>query len=215
MRGKCASWKLRNPWWIEHFTHNFDAPMKSIKNFHFPKTEFETVFCQILHPYCHGVLRSLRKLVTRGRKYDWRGQKMLKLNINIKEQWKAKNGKLKEIIFLKFLSKYVSQFHLNQERDRNWAYDITLTGEARLNNGNGIGSLYILNYKYAVGLSPDFENIGIMALYCSGIAFDIQNFPIVPNRLDHCKIKTISRKSGLVAQFIIYILRNTHQKAMS
>ena len=30
-----------------------------------------------------------------------------------------------------------------------------------------------------------------MALYCSGIVFDIQNFPIVPNRLDHCKINTI------------------------
>ena len=116
MRGKCATWSLRNPWWIEHFTHNFDAPMKSIKNFHFPKTEFETVFCQILHPDCHGVLRSLRKLVTRSRKYDWRGQKTLKLNINIKEYWKAKNGKLKKIIFIKFLSKYVSQFHLNQTK---------------------------------------------------------------------------------------------------
>ena len=79
--------------------------MKSIKNFHFPKTEFETVFCQILHPDCHGVLRSLRKLVTWSRKYDWRGRKTLKLNINTKE-------KLKEIIFIKFLSKYVSQFHL-------------------------------------------------------------------------------------------------------
>ena len=45
-----------------------------------------------------------------------------------------------------------------------------------------------------------FENNGIMALYCSRIGFDIQNFPIVPNRLDHCKIKTISRKLGLVAQ---------------
>ena len=45
-----------------------------------------------------------------------------------------------------------------------------------------------------------FENNGIPALYCSGIGFDIQNFPIVPNRLDHCKIKTISRKLGLVAQ---------------
>ena len=59
---------------------------------------------------------TLRKLVTRSRKYDWRGQKTLKLNINIKEYWKAKNGKLKEIIFIKFLSKYVSQFHLNQTR---------------------------------------------------------------------------------------------------
>ena len=39
-----------------------------------------------------------------------------------------------------------------------------------------------------------------MALYCSRIGVDIQNFPIVPNRLDHCKIKTISRKLGLVAQ---------------
>ena len=77
---------------------------------------FETVFCQILHPHCHGVLRSLRKLVTRSRKYDWRGQKTLKLNINIKEYWKTKNGKLKEIIFIKFLSKYVSQFHLNQTK---------------------------------------------------------------------------------------------------
>ena len=97
--------KAQKPWWIEHFTHNFDAPMKSIKNFHFPKTEFETVFCQILHPDCHGVLRSLRKLVTRSRKYDWRSRKTLKLNTNTKE-------KLKEIIFIKFLSKYFSQFHL-------------------------------------------------------------------------------------------------------
>ena len=105
MRGKCATGNLRNPRWIQRFTHNFDAPMKSIKNFHFPKTEFETVFCQILHPDCHGVLRSLRKLVTRSRKYDWRSRKTLKLNINTKE-------KLKEIIFIKFLSKYVSQFHL-------------------------------------------------------------------------------------------------------
>ena len=39
-----------------------------------------------------------------------------------------------------------------------------------------------------------------MALYCSRIGVDIQNFPIVPNCLDHCKIKTISRKLGLVAQ---------------
>ena len=43
----------------------FDTPMKSIENVQFPKTEFETVFCQILNPDCHGVLRSLRKLVTR------------------------------------------------------------------------------------------------------------------------------------------------------
>ena len=34
--------------------------------------------------------------------------------------------------------------------------DVTLTGEATLNNWHGIGSLDILNYKYAVGLSPDF-----------------------------------------------------------
>ena len=72
--------------------------------------------------------------------------------------------------------------------------DVTLTGEATLNNWHGIGSLDILNYKYAVGLSPDF------LMYCSGIGFDIQNFPIVPNRLDHCKIKITSRKSGVVAQ---------------
>ena len=35
-----------------------------------------------------------------------------------------------------------------------------------------------------------FKNNGITALYCSGIGFDIQNFPIVLNRLDHCKIET-------------------------
>lgn len=38
--------------------------MESIKNFHFPNTDFKTVFGQILHPESHGVLRSLRKLVT-------------------------------------------------------------------------------------------------------------------------------------------------------
>ena len=36
-----------------------------------------------------------------------------------------------------------------------------------------------------------FKNNGITALYCSGIGFDIQNFPIVLNRLDLCKIETI------------------------
>ena len=36
-----------------------------------------------------------------------------------------------------------------------------------------------------------FKNNGITALYCSGTGFDIQNFPIVLNRLDHCKIETI------------------------
>ena len=30
-----------------------------------------------------------------------------------------------------------------------------------------------------------------MALYCSGIGFGIQNFPIASNGLDHCKINTI------------------------
>ena len=103
--GKMSIMKAQKPLVDKHFTHNFDAAMKSIKHFHFLKTEFETVFCQILHPDCHGVLRSLRKLVTRSRKYDWRGRKTLKLNMNTKE-------KLKEIIFIKFLSKYVSQFHL-------------------------------------------------------------------------------------------------------
>ena len=77
--------------------------MKSIKNFHFPNTDFKTVFGQILHPESHGVLRSLRKLVTRRRKYDWRSRKTLKLNINIKKLSKAKNGKLKEFIFNIFL----------------------------------------------------------------------------------------------------------------
>ena len=50
-----------------------------------------------------------------------------------------------------------------------------------------------------------------MALYCSDIGFDIQNFPIVPNRLDIAESKLyiqgkskpmlfiIKRKSGLVA----------------
>ena len=72
--------------------------MKSIKNVHFPNTDFKTV-----HPESHGVLRSLRKLVTRRRKYDWRSRKTLKLNINIKKLSKAKNGKLKELIFNIFL----------------------------------------------------------------------------------------------------------------
>ena len=59
--------------------------MKFIKNFHFPKTDFKAVFGQILQPESHDVLRSLRKLVTRSRKYDWRSRKKLKLNINIKK----------------------------------------------------------------------------------------------------------------------------------
>ena len=104
MRGKCASWKLKNSWWIQHFTHNFDAPMKSIWN------------CVLSNPPPTLPWRLEVSQETRSRKYDWRGQKTLKLNINIKEYWKAKNGKLKEIIFIKFLSKYVSQFHLNQTK---------------------------------------------------------------------------------------------------
>ena len=57
--------------------------MKSIKNFHFPYTDFKTVVGQILHPESHGVLKSLRKLVTRNRKYDLRSRKTLELNIII------------------------------------------------------------------------------------------------------------------------------------
>ena len=36
-----------------------------------------------------------------------------------------------------------------------------------------------------------FKNNGIAAMYCSGIGFDIQNFPIGLNRLDRCNIETI------------------------
>ena len=69
--------------WIQVFkkyfnsAYNSNASVKSVKNFHFPKTDFKTVFCQLFHPHCHCVLRSLRKLVTRSRKYDWRSRKTL------------------------------------------------------------------------------------------------------------------------------------------
>ena len=61
-----------------NFAYNSNAFVKSVKNFHFPKTDFKTVFGQIRHPHCHGVLRSPRKLVTGSRKYDWRSRKTLK-----------------------------------------------------------------------------------------------------------------------------------------
>ena len=48
--------------------YNSNASVKSVENFHFPKTDFKTVFRQLFHPHCHCVLRSLRKLVTRSRK---------------------------------------------------------------------------------------------------------------------------------------------------
>ena len=95
--------KAQKPLVYITFYSKFCSLMESIKNFHFPQTDFKTVFGQILHPESHGVLRSLRKLVTRRRKYDWRSRKTLKLHINIKKLSKAKNGKLKELIFNVFL----------------------------------------------------------------------------------------------------------------
>ena len=95
--------KAQKPLMDITFYSNIRSLMKSIENLHFPKTDFKTVFGQILHPESHGVLRSLRKLVTRRRKYDWRSRKTLKLHINIKKLSKAKNGKLKELIFNVFL----------------------------------------------------------------------------------------------------------------
>ena len=59
------------------FYSQFDAFVKSIKNLHFPETNFKTVFGQVLYPYYRGVLRSPWKLMTGSRKYDWRSQKTL------------------------------------------------------------------------------------------------------------------------------------------
>ena len=70
--------KAQKPLMDITFYSKIRSLMKSIENFHFPKTNFKTVFGQILHPESHGVLRSRRKLVTRSRK-------TLKLNINIKK----------------------------------------------------------------------------------------------------------------------------------
>ena len=70
--------KAQKPLVDKTFYSKICSLMKSIKNFHFPKADFKTVFGQILHTESLGVLRSLRKLVTRSRKYDWRGRKTLK-----------------------------------------------------------------------------------------------------------------------------------------
>ena len=60
-----------------NFAYNNYAFVKSVKHFHFPKTDFKTVFGQILHPHCYCVLRSLRKLVTSSSKYNWRSRETL------------------------------------------------------------------------------------------------------------------------------------------
>ena len=62
------------------FTHYLYAFMRSIENLCFPEANFEIVHSQVLHPYGHGILRSLGELVTSSNKYGWRSRKPLNWN---------------------------------------------------------------------------------------------------------------------------------------
>ena len=56
--------------------------MKTVENLYFLEANFETALGQILHPHCHGILRSLWNLVTRSHKYSWKGLETLERNQN-------------------------------------------------------------------------------------------------------------------------------------